>query len=404
MIVYAHVLGEAPVRLWGLSSQERLQRVLQRVGVTDVVEDLGSVSADSSVLLFRGDYLFDNRVVNTLAKSPNVVLQVPSETTHVLVAAHVPAKLAAHARDVLRGSTTLDGLPGVNIETPQTLSSSFDESLLKSELPYVEPIQPEQKRMLEERLFAGSYKGVTDLVTKWVWPVPAQWVTRLCVCLRIKPNHVTGLSLVLVLIAGVLFAYGLYGWGLLAGWLMTFLDTVDGKLARVTVTSSQFGNALDKGLDLIHPPLWYIVWGLGLKTFHPNMPGFALAPVFWLIVIGYIGGRLVEGAFLLWLGKFGIFCWRPLDSYFRLITSRRNPNLVLLTLSLVVGRPDVGLMAVTLWTVLSTFLLLVRLIQALYVRNVSGPLRSWLADIDKEMSPQPLAVRLFAHQRSVGKS
>ena len=42
---------------------------------------------------------------------------------------------------------------------------------------------------------------------------------------------------------------------------MTFLDTVDGKLARVTLTSSPFGNVLDHSLDLIHPPFWYWAWG-----------------------------------------------------------------------------------------------------------------------------------------------
>jgi phosphatidylglycerophosphate synthase len=40
----------------------------------------------------------------------------------------------------------------------------------------------------------------------------------------------------------VLFWHGDYGWGLLAGWVMTFLDTVDGMLARVTLTATRFGN------------------------------------------------------------------------------------------------------------------------------------------------------------------
>jgi len=94
----------------------------------------------------------------------------------------------------------------------------------------------------------------------------------------------------------------------------------------------RFGNILDHGLDLIHPPLWYIAWGLGLEKFQPGIPGLSLCIVIWSIVLGYIGGRLVEGAFQRWLGNFGIFCWRPIDSYFRLITARRNPNLILLTI------------------------------------------------------------------------
>ncbi len=248
----------------------------------------------------------------------------------------------------------------------------------------MEPIAQDRRGVLEERLFSGSYKGVTDLVTKWVWPRPAQWATRLCVRLGVSPNQVTVLSLMLVVVAGFCFASGLYGWGLLAGWLMTFLDTVDGKLARVTVTSSRFGNVLDKGLDLIHPPLWYIAWGVGLQAFQPGVSWLTVELLFWFIVWGYIAGRIIEGVFLAWLGPFGIFCWRPIDSYFRLITARRNPNLILLTMSLVAGRADLGLVAVALWTIVSSLLLFLRLLLALRERIVSGPLRSWLADLDGE--------------------
>ncbi len=407
MMLYAHILGEAPVRLWGLSSGQRIRRVLEGAGVTDVVEDLGSVPDGGSVLILRGDYLFDNRVVNNLVKSPNVVLELPSAASRVAVAAHVPGGLRSQVMGVLRGTADTATLSGVRLETPESLSPSFHETLLKSDPPFVEPITQERRRVLEERLFSGSYKGVTDLVTKWVWPVPAQCATQVCVRFGIRPNHVTVLSLLLVVVAGISFAYGLYGWGLLAGWLMTFLDTVDGKLARVTVTSSQFGNVLDKGLDLIHPPLWYIAWGLGLQAFHPGISGVTLDLVLWLILGGYIAGRLIEGVFLVWLGAFGIFCWRPIDSYIRLITARRNPNLILLTVSLVAGRPDLGLVAVAFWTIVSSLLLLLRVLLALRARIVSGPLRSWLADLDGERGRGSFAVRLFTGQRaaqSLGKA
>ena len=86
-----------------------------------------------------------------------------------------------------------------------------------------------------------------------------------------------------------------------------------------------------------------------------------MSHVLWAIFIAYIVGRLVEGVFKRALGVFGIFCWRPLDSYFRLITARRNPNMIFMTLSVPVGRPDLGLLAVALWTVLTTLFLLIRL-------------------------------------------
>ena len=52
---------------------------------------------------------------------------------------------------------------------------------------------------------------------------------------------------------------------------MTFLDTVDGKLARVTLTSSRFGNWLDHGNDIIHPPLWWLCLANGLALGSPEV-------------------------------------------------------------------------------------------------------------------------------------
>ncbi len=403
MSVTAHIVNEAPVLLWGLSSRERYGRLLKQAGVTKLVEDLASLDPGDAVLILRGDLLLDPRLIGSLTQSPNVVLEAPTGASRRVVAAHVPAPLAPQARAVVSGEEPAHMLSASNlrVETPSTLASPFHEFLLKSEPPFVEQIRPDTQRALEHRLFAGSYKGVTDLVTKWLWPVPAEWATRLCVTARLSPNQITAVSVLLVIAAGALFAYGVYGWGLLAAWIMTFLDTVDGKLARVTVTSSRLGNALDKNLDLIHPPLWYLLWGVGLTVFEPGIPGVSLEQALWAIMIGYVAGRLVEGAFLLWLGRFGIFCWRPVDSYFRLVTARRNPNLIVLTVSLVLGRPDLGLVGVALWTVLSTLILLVRLSLAARARIAGGPLRSWLADVGERTDRGSLAVRLFAEQPSL---
>jgi hypothetical protein len=105
---------------------------------------------------------------------------------------------------------------------------------------------------------------------------------------------------------------------------------------------------------------------------------------------------MVEGIFQWWLGGFVIFCWKPLDSYFRLITARRNPNLILLTGSFLLGRPDLGLEAVAIWTVGSTMILLARLLMAVWEKATRGSLTSWLAEIDPG-NRNSLAVRMFTN-------
>jgi hypothetical protein len=96
-----------------------------------------------------------------------------------------------------------------------------------------------------------------------------------------------------------------------------------------------------------------------------------------IVIGGYILGRLQEALFL-W--KFGIqmHIWRPIDSRFRLITARRNPNLLILTLFTIAGRPDLGMLAVAAWTCVSLVFHSVRIIQAFRVRG-TGRLTSWLA-------------------------
>ncbi|MBQ27906.1 MAG: CDP-alcohol phosphatidyltransferase [Nitrospiraceae bacterium] len=400
MTIFVHIVGNSPVLLWGLSSHERLKRMLQEVGNATVIDDLETIPTDSSLLLIRGDYVFDSRVLNSLIHTPNVMLEICCENRASIVAAHVPSHLKDGARDVLNGTMRPDILPRIHTRTPETLTSAYHAQLKKSDPPFVLPITLEHQAALEKKLFSGAYKGITDLVTKWIWPYPAQWATLICVQHGIRPNHVTITSLVLVIITGWLFLNGHYGWGLMTGWLMTFLDTVDGKLARVTVTSSRIGHLFDHGIDLIHPPLWYLAWGLGLSAFIPEASWLSLKTVLGLIVGGYVVGRLIEGSFQLWLGAFGIFCWRQIDSYHRLITARRNPNLILLTSASLIGRPDIGLVAVALLTIISTLVLLVRFALATYTRLTTGTLHAWFATLDDISTDQSLAIRLFTTQPS----
>jgi phosphatidylglycerophosphate synthase len=176
-----------------------------------------------------------------------------------------------------------------------------------------------------------------------------------------------------------LFAEGYFLLGVVAAWFMTFLDTVDGKLARVTLTSSKLGNVFDHGIDLVHPPFWYVAWYFGVAAGATEGQTLLLAGAAWVAVIGYVVGRLQEG-FFLWRYGVELHAWRPVDSAFRLVTARRNPNLAILTVAAVAGRPDLGLLAIAAWTILSLLFHFLRIGQALQRARSGEPIRSWLAE------------------------
>lgn len=99
------------------------------------------------------------------------------------------------------------------------------------------------------------------------------------------------------------------------------------------------------------------------------------------IVGGYVVQRLIEGAFIQRNNMMHIHVWEKIDSQFRLITARRNPNMIILFLSMLLIRPDIGLIWVAIWTILSCLFHFVRLLQAEMRRAKNLPIRSWMDEI-----------------------
>ncbi len=360
------VVGESPLRLWGLTSAQRLQRQFARAQAT-----ADALDATRWVML-RADWVYDDAFVRSLASADeDLALTAPDGGVIAmsLSAASMPATEASAMLADRRAPT------GVRLVTPAQLADGYNDVLRKREPPYLMPLTEAELPAIEKRIFAGSYKGVTDVVTLHAWPAPARAVTRWCANNGISPNQVTSASLVLVFVAMWLFWTGHYGWGLLAAWVMTFLDTVDGKLARVTLTSTRWGNVFDHSIDLIHPPFWWWAWIVGLPA-----AGFTLTQsslVLTVIVGGYVLQRIEEGIFMACF-KMDMHVWQRFDSWLRLYTARRNPNLLILSASLLAGRPDIGILVVAWWTAICLFIHALRIVQAAFARR-RGPLRSWLS-------------------------
>ena len=391
------VPSSVPIPVWGLAPAERLRRVVCAAGVKNVTIYSGAVPPPdfhdvTRIVIFSADYVFDERLVRSLLSAPQTLLVTPVQSESVqsfhVVAAHVEHAQVEKILPLLAGRTVPaheEQQLGVHMARATDLVPAYSAALRKSDPPYLLPVRDDNIAEIEARTFAASYKGLTDVVTKFVWPRPARVVTRWCAHAGVTPNMITLLSWVLVVLVTWLFLCGQFVVGLLCAWLMTFLDTVDGKLARVTLTSSRIGHVLDHGLDIIHPPFWYLAWMMGLLL---SPEGGALSagsevapwirPAGMITVIGYVVGRLIEGVFML-LFKMEIHCWQPIDGFFRLITARRNPNLLLLTAALLIGRPDLGILLVAAWTLFSIAFHVVRVLQALLQQRRGQAVVVWQA-------------------------
>ncbi|MCA1662198.1 MAG: CDP-alcohol phosphatidyltransferase family protein [Novosphingobium sp.] len=354
-------VGDNPVRLWGLTMPERVRRIARAAGLAS-----GGAPGGGPRLLTNAGYAFDPPWLRHAVEQPGFV-----------VLAHARDAGEAEAlRGAMREGRPAD-VPSLAYEDGPTI---FNQALRKRETPFLLPLTSATVRQAERASYFGAYKGVTDLLTKYLWPEWALVLTRVAARLGITPNVVTAIGAAFCVAATIAFAYGQYWLGMALGLVFMVLDTVDGKLARCTITSSKWGNVFDHGLDLVHPPFWWWFWATGLASWGL---AYDTATFWWVqgaIQGGYVVQRAIEGVFMRRNGMMHIHVWRRFDSRFRLITARRNPNMVILFVALVFARPDLGLIAVAWWTAVSCTVHAVRLVQAEAIRMRGGTIRSWLAE------------------------
>jgi hypothetical protein len=196
---------------------------------------------------------------------------------------------------------------------------------------------------IERALFAAAYKDVTDFVTKKLWPRPALAVTR--GAWRVpgvpEPRHACELGpgrarQLVVRARGVRpgsagrVVHDLPGH---RGWQARARHPAhDARRPRLRPRARPAAPA-----DLV-PGL-----GVGIALARES-GGFAgLDAATWITVVGFVDAPSKACSCS---PSPEIHTWQPVDSWFRLVTARRNPNLVLLTAGTAAGRPDLGMAAV----------------------------------------------------------
>jgi phosphatidylglycerophosphate synthase len=361
-------VGDNEARAFGMGARERADALAVKAGL----EPARDASPGRSTLYADLGWTWDPEWLVTMAAAPGSVLTKDGFP----VLGHVPAGGDADALlDAMRNGGAGDG--GLSPIDADTADFSYSR-LRKRERPFVMRLDPANVGRAERAAYDASYKGVTDALTLYLWRKPAFYLTRWAALAGLSPNMVTTIGAALCVAAFFLFYNGWYWTGVAAGFAFMVLDTVDGKLARCTGQSSKWGNVFDHGVDLIHPPFWWWAWAEGLQAYGRPFERVYELLIVGAIVFGYVAQRLIEGIFVRRYGMH-IHVWQQVDSRFRLITARRNPNMVILVASLLVARPDLGIELVALWTVLSLIFHGVRLAQANARRDRGRPVVSWLA-------------------------
>lgn len=361
-------VGANPTPIWGMTNRERTRRISRTILTPS------AKSGAEGLILANDDFILDPLLLTYAQEQPPLLLVrdgVP------VLAKLTDIGLQAPVEAAMRGEPLPAGLaiPQVVIDDRLTL---YNRGLRKRVRPTVMRLDPSTVRAVERDTYFGAYKGVTDLLTKYLWPEWALVLTRAAASLGMSPNLVTAIGLANCIAATICFWFGSYWLGMAFALVFMVLDTVDGKLARCTITSTKAGSRFDHRIDLIHPPFWWVAWVYGLSGWNLTLSRSVMTLTLAALVLGYIIDRIIERRFIKRHG-FHVHVWHRLDSDFRLIGARRNPNMVILFAAMLFSRPDIGIVAVAIWTIFSLAFHAVRLAQAGLLRSKGVALRSWLS-------------------------
>jgi phosphatidylglycerophosphate synthase len=362
-------VGDNPARAFGMGAADRANAL----AIKAKLQPVEAAEPGRATIFADLGWAWDPEWLIALADMPGSVLTKDGHP----VLANVPAD--GDAAPVLAAMLAGDRYTGSGLERVDADTADFSyRKLRKRDRPFVMRLDPADAEPVERAAYDASYKGVTDALTLYLWRKPAFHLTRWAAQAGLTPNMVTAVGAALCVAAFFLFLNGWYWTGIAAGFIFMVLDTVDGKLARCTGQSSKWGNIFDHGVDLVHPPFWWWAWAEGLAAYGRPFERVYEMMVVGAIVFGYVAQRIIEGVFMRRFGMH-IHVWQRIDSQFRLITARRNPNMVILVSCLALGRPDLGIELVALWTILSLIFHAVRLAQANARRDRGQAVVSWLA-------------------------
>jgi hypothetical protein len=351
-------------RVFGLTPAQRMERQIAR---------RASVAPFSGRFAYRASVVTTESTLDWLVAHPGIALTNAHGEALIAFLPNGSADARAQPHE------TLESLRAAGrVMLLDAAGEVFSRQLRRRQPLIALDLSSMSSEAVERTLFDHVYKGVTDAVTRYVWPKPAFWLTRLLAYARVAPNTVTLVGMSLTVVAAWCFAEQRWTAGLVAAWLMTFLDTVDGKLARVTATSSDLGDRLDHVTDWIHPPAWWVCFAVGIAGSFGAPSETLLRASCIVILLCYVLGRVSETAFKRRFG-FNQFLWQPFDSHLRSVIARRNPLLLILSVGVALGDPRTAYHVAAIWSVLSIGLQIGRWLQAEALRRRGVEITNWMA-------------------------
>ncbi len=167
-------------------------------------------------------------------------------------------------------------------------------------------------------MYEKTFKGAMDFIATYIYRIPVRGLVRVLAPTRITPNFVTTISVICSFAAIPLFATGWLWTGLAIAFMFIIADSLDGKLARLTIGLSKVAGNVDYFTSPMFEACYYVAWGWYLSEGDfSTLPG-----KFSLLLFCFFGlDKIMTSIFGLRFRHY-LFDYKMRDSHFHLIAGR----------------------------------------------------------------------------------
>lgn len=341
-------------------------RVNHRSGESVTIDEITNVwpEATQFLLIVRGDFVFDNRLLRRLlSKDSSAALvdsSVPVEFESLVASAPntnagklCGAALLRYEWTLEQGGSFARAIRGgleKRIITPMDVAQQpfYDPALRRNLRPFWFPAPSASNRKFAETILLDSaQKGSQDFPALVHAPIEKFLISHLCKT-SITPHQLTIAWVILAVATTILFALGHLVSGIALAFIVGILDGLDGKQARIKVETSRSGK-LEHRFD----SFFEVAWPSAL-AYHFYTTGQLPTAFIYLSIL--LLAEALDG-----IGKAGIYSTSEklmnepgrFDRLVRLLGGRRNIYLWVLTVAVISGAPARALIVMAWWEALT---------------------------------------------------
>lgn len=351
-----HLRGDASVRLWGLSTQERLRRQLRLLGATELLS-LSRIGPDEPVALLRGDFVYDDRLLRALLRAPDVMLTVTMSDGRV-------KPVAVHTR-ASRAELDLSGL-----DRPGAPVACDAMALTGDPLSFALPVSQANQAAVARRMFERAGSDAGDPLGYGLIRWPARQLT---LWLAQRGLQAWPLGIATTALACGLLATGWLIAGLIATALAAVALAADVRFGRLIAAPPGLAGRVSRWLGLSFPLLFYAACATGLQSY-PPASGAPIAAAA-VLAASHIGEVAVQRAFARQF-HMRLRDWRPFDRFIALTGGGWLVDAPVLLAFALAGKPGWGFIAIAARRAAGALIQATRLAQAHAWRRAQWPLES----------------------------